>query len=195
MVHSGLLLSQVQPEKKAPYIMGSLFALGGLLKIEARNYLETKLKYDQTFRTTGPLIEESKSVEDSVQKNRRDLSAKDIAFFESKDGFLKVFVSFVKSLVGSDRNIVNLKNLEDFMRFTHEDFIDELEDARKADEATITAYERGHYTLLFLFDLLQFSFQFLVLATKESISASSLEEKPARTIFDPHSQMTLESDF
>lgn len=47
--------------------MGSLFALGGLLKIEARNYLETKVKYDQGFRTVSPLVEESKAVEDSVQ--------------------------------------------------------------------------------------------------------------------------------
>lgn len=75
------MLTQVQPEKKAPYIMGSLFALGGLLKIEVRNYLETKLKYDPQFKTVSLLVEESKAVEDSVQKNRRDMSEKDILFF------------------------------------------------------------------------------------------------------------------
>ena len=46
MVFSALLLRQVPAEKRAPYMMGSLFAMGGLLKIEARNFLETKLKYD-----------------------------------------------------------------------------------------------------------------------------------------------------
>lgn len=42
MLYIGLLLRQVKPEKKAQFTMGSLFALGGLLKVEARNYLETK---------------------------------------------------------------------------------------------------------------------------------------------------------
>jgi hypothetical protein len=72
----------VPPEKKAPYIMGSLFALGGLLKVEARNYLETKVKYDETFRVVGPLNEENKQVEESLQKSRRDMSSRDIIFFE-----------------------------------------------------------------------------------------------------------------
>lgn len=76
--------------------MGSLFALGGLLKVEARNYLETKQKYDASFHSVCPLIEENKAVEDSLQKARRDLSDKDLSFFESKDGFIKVFIHFVK---------------------------------------------------------------------------------------------------
>ena len=138
--------------------MGSLFALGGLLKIEVRNYLETKLKYNPEFRTVSPLIEESKSVEDSVQKHRRDMSEKDIGFFEEKGGFLRVFHHFVEKLIGDDKNMINIKNFEYFMRFTTESFVDELEDERKRDECKISALERTHYTLLFLFDLLQFSF-------------------------------------
>jgi hypothetical protein len=46
--------------------MGSLFALGGLLKIEARNYMETKQKYDPSFKIVSPLSEENKQVEDSL---------------------------------------------------------------------------------------------------------------------------------
>ena len=46
--------------------MGSLFALGGLLKIEARNYLETKNKYDSNFKIVSPLVEENDAVEKSM---------------------------------------------------------------------------------------------------------------------------------
>ena len=47
-------------------MMGSLFAMGGLLKIEARNYLETKRKYDPQFKIVSPLIEENKTQEDAM---------------------------------------------------------------------------------------------------------------------------------
>lgn len=80
--------------------MGSLFALGGLLKIESRNYLETKQKYDPSFKILSPLVEENKAVEDSMQRARRDLTIADIEFFESKDGLQKIFTHFVNSLVG-----------------------------------------------------------------------------------------------
>jgi hypothetical protein len=165
--------------------MGSLFALGGLLKIEARNYLETKLKYDPEFRIVSPLVEESKQVEDSVQKMRRDMSDKDIAFFEEKDGFLKVFHHFVKSLVGDDKNMVNSSNYDYFMRFTSEPFVDELEDERRRDEAMVSALERTHYTLLFLFDLLQFSFQFLTMSDKARLSSESSPDSDPRKIYNP----------
>lgn len=164
MFYTGMLLKQVSPEKKAQYVMGSLFALGGLLKIEARNYMETKQKYDPSFKIVSPLAEENQQVEDSLQRARRDLSNNDILFFESKDGLQKVFIHFVNSLVGEDRDIINSKNFDYFMRFTADDFIDEIESERKRDEKLVNELERTHYTLLFLFDLLQFSFQFLVIA-------------------------------
>jgi hypothetical protein len=154
MLYTGLLLRQVTPEKKAQYTMGSLFALGGLLKIEARNYLETKQKYDASFHTVCPLVEESKAVEDSLQKARRDLSEKDIAYFESKDGFVKIFTHFVKSLVAGDANLINAGNFDYFLRFSADEFVDDIEDERRNDEVKVTSLERAHYTLLFLFDLL-----------------------------------------
>lgn len=59
MIYLGLLFNLVRGPKQAQYMMGSLFALGGLLKIEARNYLETKRKYDPNFRIVSPLIEDN----------------------------------------------------------------------------------------------------------------------------------------
>ena len=65
-------------------MMGSLFALGGLLKIEARNYLETKRKYNPNFRIVSPLIEENKNQEDAMQRGRRDLKEEDSDYFDGE---------------------------------------------------------------------------------------------------------------
>ena len=45
---------------------GSIFTLGGLLKLEVRNYLQTKKKYNPEFRVVCPLIEEAKAFEDTL---------------------------------------------------------------------------------------------------------------------------------
>ena len=67
--------------------MGSVFTLGGLLKIEVRNYLQTKSKYNPEFRVVCPLVEDSRASEATMKRYKRDLSADDIEFFEEKDGF------------------------------------------------------------------------------------------------------------
>jgi hypothetical protein len=43
-------------ENRTKFLMGSLYALGGLMRIEAKNYLETKKKYDPNFRIVGKLF-------------------------------------------------------------------------------------------------------------------------------------------
>ena len=52
--------------QQAPFLMGSIFTLGGLMKMEVRNYLQTKSKYDSDFRVVCPLVEESKAGEQSL---------------------------------------------------------------------------------------------------------------------------------
>ena len=42
MFYLGALVQLVDIRKQSGYFMGALFAVGGILKIEARNYLETK---------------------------------------------------------------------------------------------------------------------------------------------------------
>ena len=128
-------------------------------------------------------MEESKAVEDSVQKARRDLSNKDIAFFQGKGGFLKIFIYFVKSLACDDFNLINSGNFDYFMRFTSEEFGEVLEEEKRKDEKLISELERAHYCLLFLFDLLQFSFQFLVMGEKSQLVKTS--ETAERKVMNP----------
>ena len=66
LVLLGTLLAKVGTLQQAPFLMGSLYQLGGLLKIEVRNYLQTKSKYVDNFRIVCPLSEASKMAEDSI---------------------------------------------------------------------------------------------------------------------------------
>ena len=86
MVYMSLIFDIVNGPKQAQYMMGSLFAMGGLLKIEARNYLETKCKYNPNFKVVSPLIEENKTQEDAMQRGRRDLSDRDLEYFDGENG-------------------------------------------------------------------------------------------------------------
>ena len=86
--------------------MGSLFALGGLLKIEARNYLETKRKYNPNFRIVSPLIEENQNQEDAMQRGRRDLKEEDLDYFDGENGLCQAVMFLIKSLLkGKERMI------------------------------------------------------------------------------------------
>ena len=55
MLYLGALVQVVDVTKQSGYFMGALFSIGGLLKVEARNYLETKKKYEDDFRVVCPL--------------------------------------------------------------------------------------------------------------------------------------------
>ena len=73
--------------------------LGGLLKIEARNYLETKRKYDPDFRIVSPLIEDQKNQEDAMQRGRRDLKDEDLEYFDGEDGLVQVVTFLMNALL------------------------------------------------------------------------------------------------
>lgn len=46
---AGLLESVMELKNSGKFLPGMLFSIGGLLKLEARNYLETKKKLDPQF--------------------------------------------------------------------------------------------------------------------------------------------------
>ena len=59
LLYVGLIYSKADPFLLAPFLTGSIYSLGGLLKIEVRNYLQTKVKYEEEFRVICPLVEDS----------------------------------------------------------------------------------------------------------------------------------------
>lgn len=63
-------LFQVVTEQRPKYLQGSLFALGGLLKIEAKSYLRTLQELrsvDDAFELTCPLFNEESEMERQEQ--------------------------------------------------------------------------------------------------------------------------------
>lgn len=80
-------------DSSSKFIPGMLFTMGGLLKVEARNYLETKQKQDSNFQVAGPIHESSKDAENVIERSKRELSSPDIAFFETR--FLGHLLTFI----------------------------------------------------------------------------------------------------
>ena len=74
--------------EKNKFLMGSLFALGGLLKIEAKSYLMTvneKADDDESkkdFDLIAPLSNEDNPADEKSKKFIRKLSADDEVFFK-----------------------------------------------------------------------------------------------------------------
>lgn len=138
--------------------MGSIFTLGGLLKIEVRNYLQTKVKYDPEFRVVCPLVEESKASEDAMKRYQRDLSENDLRFFEDKDGFLRVVTFFIETLMIGKSGSIPAQDFDKYLDFSQYEYGEIFDEEKKSNPDLTSRLESTHYTLCFLFDLVQFCF-------------------------------------
>lgn len=64
ITYLGLLFKSTSTlQNSAKFLPGMLYAVGGMLKVEARNYLETKKSLDASFETAGPCREEDPDAE------------------------------------------------------------------------------------------------------------------------------------
>ena len=151
------LYEKVIETDQAPFLIGTIFQLGGLLKIEVRNYLKTKSKYDSKFHLVCPLIEENKTAEDMMKRMQRYLSTGEIEFFESSNGLMSYIACFIQALV-TNRNHeasgINAQNFDKYLDFT----FNEISSSSKADADNggegPQKFESTHYILNWLFDLL-----------------------------------------
>mmetsp|Transcript_92652 Transcript_92652/g.127699 ORF Transcript_92652/g.127699 Transcript_92652/m.127699 type:complete len:231 (+) Transcript_92652:167-859(+) len=66
IAYFGKLFARMELKERSKYLMGSLFAIGGLLKVEARSYLETKNKYEKDFRIVSPLVLKDQTQENAI---------------------------------------------------------------------------------------------------------------------------------
>lgn len=58
-----------------------LYAVGGLLKVEARNYIDTRKKNDSNFQTASENTVENAEMEKALESSKRELSPQDLTFF------------------------------------------------------------------------------------------------------------------
>ena len=158
LYYMALLYSKIEVLQQAPFLMGSIFTLGGLLKIEVRNYLQTKRKYEPDFRVVSPLVEESNASESTMQRYKRDLTNADVEFFEAKHGFLSVVTFFVNTLTAGKRDSITAQDASYYLDFSGFEYGEIFDEEKRSRPDLVGRLESAHYILCFLFDLLQFCF-------------------------------------
>ena len=75
---------------------------------------------------------------------------------------LSVVIDFIRSIVKPSAGFINNEIWNFYLDFTHEKFIDQIEEEEQRNPERLSGLESAHYTLCFLIDLVQFIFQFLV---------------------------------
>ena len=156
------IFTMVQKDQ-AKYMQGSLYAIGALLKVEARSYLSS------TGRRS--LIEEDwKKEEKNFEVKVRDLNQKEIELFEVEAH--ECLWNFVDSLLNIKdiRPGITIDTMKLHSSIIHEDFLEEYDEYSKKDHAGLMKWESANCGLLFLFDILQFFYQFLTETEQKPLS-------------------------
>lgn len=97
-----------------------------------------------------------------------------MVYYENE--LVDVLNEFIQVLVKPSRGFINNSIWNFYLDFTQEKFIDEIEDEQEKNPERLEATECAHYTLCFLFDLVQFIFQHFTV-TREHFKASDAEAK------------------
>ena len=150
-------------ENQAKFMQGSLYTLGALLKIEARSYLVSTGKRDI-------IAEDCKEEEDQhFEVKIRDLSQKEINHFEKE--LQQALSNFVESLVDIKdlRHGIQLSTMKLHTELIQEDFLEKYDEENKKNHSNLMKSEGANLALLFLFDLLQFFYQFLSTAHQKPL--------------------------
>jgi hypothetical protein len=99
---------------------------------------------------------------------RKTLSEKDLLFFEHEQGLIQVLMLFVKVMTKSclkaqdNQSVISGERLDHYLLFSKKEF--DLDDMEKQDPVAMSALENTHYSLLFFFDLYQFTLQYMVMS-------------------------------
>lgn len=67
-------------------------------------------------------------------------------------------IEFVRSVSKPSHSTINNQIFDYYVEFSHERFIDEYEEEEHKNPEKLYSIESSHYTINFLFDLLQFTF-------------------------------------
>lgn len=154
--------------EKNKFLMGSLFALGGLLKIEAKSYLMTVNEKDDDddskvgFDLVAPLYNEENPADEKAKKYIRKLSPEDEVFFKKQ--FTKVVIWFVQNISKGLDQQVNGETFNLVLDLTYESYYDEMTELEKKEPEKLDKILSSHFVTRLLLDFLQFSFAYFVKA-------------------------------
>ena len=153
------MISDEKPERNK-FLMGSLYALGGLLKIEAKSYLMTlnerytkdPEKNTENFKLVCELSNPENPLEEKEKQYIRHLSDEDLEFF--RDVFYLVVIEFIKAISGGLDQAVNNETFGTMLSLTYDSFYDEMEEMEKTDPKKLDLLLSSHFVSRFLIDVL-----------------------------------------
>ena len=119
------------------FLMGSLYALGGMLKVEAKSYLMTcnemytkdPEKNKIGFKLVCPLTNTENPVEDKEKEYIRHLTEDELTFFRST--FYLVMVEFIKSVGSNLDKVINNDTFNLLLDLTNEHFYDDMKEMER----------------------------------------------------------------
>ena len=124
-----------------------------------------------------------------MQRGRRDLKDEDLEYFDGEEGLVQVVTFLMNALLKGKERMITAANFDYYLDWSHPDFIDRLDEELAKNKDKIGQLEATHNVLCFLFDFLQFGFQYLVIADKTP------EPGQAQGFRDPRGQLKLSEDF
>jgi hypothetical protein len=180
------LFSKVDPNlnDNYKYLMGSLYAFSGLLKIEAKCWLNTKIKSDPKFKMVCQLFNAENPIDEKEQQYLRELKKHDAVYFET--GFAQDLVHFIEGITAGLK--IDEASFWLLMDLTTEEMYDQMKLLEYNDPRKMDAVLSAHFCTKFLVDILQFTHAFFVKADPE------LRESEARTFYDHRTKLLCDID-
>jgi len=170
------------------YLMGSLFVIASLLKIEAKSYLNTCKKNNSEFKEVCELVDQENPVDKAGEQYMRELKAHDKAFFEQD--FCEQVISFIKAISSNLKGVMNDKNYDLMLDLTNENFYDDMKDLEDDEPTRLDQVLASHFVTKFILDVLQFCYAYLVRAK----TAASLNPPDKKQFYDHRTPIILEQD-
>jgi hypothetical protein len=173
------------------FLMGSLYALGGLLKVEAKSYLMTCSEYYKQepekntigFKLVCPLSNPENPLEDKEKEYIRHLSEDDQTFFRTT--FYLIMVQFIKSISTGLHKVVDNSTFNLLLDLTEDRFYDEMKEMERKQPQKLDQILSAHFVSKFCIDVLQFSFAYFVEAQ------GTKEEPEKRSLYDHRTPIDL----
>jgi hypothetical protein len=138
---------------------GMLYAVGGLLKVEARNYIDTRKLNEPDFQTASENTVENAEMEKALESSKRELSPSDLTFFN------RHFLRYMQDLVVGFRQTVKPlsgERFEFFQSWNQPEFVDTPAYDRSKKTSLFADVEAAHAVCCFTLDFLQYLFQFFI---------------------------------
>jgi hypothetical protein len=107
IIYVSVLISTLTYTKQTLHMAGPMHYMMISLKLEVRNYVETK-KLDASFRAAGGYVKDQ-DVDDAYEKGKRELRTEDIEYFEGKreEGIFDALAFMIDILCKGKKKLLN----------------------------------------------------------------------------------------